>query len=197
MIHLIFDFDGTIADSFDINLRIVNKILKKYDARNISKEEVRNREINDILKELKIPAVNVPSIIKEVVVELKKENLKPFKGMPEVLKTLSSKYRLCIITANSKDNAEKFLKKNKLEMFDFVHSTILLSKYKAIEKAKKDFNILHGIYIGDETRDIESARKAGMRCVAVTWGYNSKELLMKHDPEYIIDKPAELLKLEF
>jgi phosphoglycolate phosphatase len=50
------------------------------------------------------------------------------------------------------------------------------------------------VYVGDETRDVEAARKAGMRSAAVTWGFNSRELLEKSRPDFLIDRPGELLE---
>ena len=51
------------------------------------------------------------------------------------------------------------------------------------------------IYIGDEVRDIKSAKKAGIPIAAVTFGFNSKEALEKESPDYLCDTPAELVKI--
>ena len=50
-------------------------------------------------------------------------------------------------------------------------------------------------YIGDETRDIEAAKKQGVKTVAVTWGAESRELLKKATPDKIISNPRDLLKI--
>ena len=44
----------------------------------------------------------------------------------------------------------------------------------------------------DEVRDIEAARKSGIKSVAVTWGYNSKDALLKENPDFLINSPDEL-----
>jgi phosphoglycolate phosphatase len=54
----------------------------------------------------------------------------------------------------------------------------------------------HVLYIGDETRDIEAAHKAGVRVAAVTWGYNNAEMLKRFSPDYLVSRPHELLSLE-
>jgi phosphoglycolate phosphatase len=56
-------------------------------------------------------------------------------------------------------------------------------------------NCSHVIYIGDETRDIIAAQKAGIRSVAVTWGYNSHKALKAHHPDHLIHSPQALLQL--
>jgi phosphoglycolate phosphatase-like HAD superfamily hydrolase len=48
------------------------------------------------------------------------------------------------------------------------------------------------VYVGDEVRDIVAARKAGVDVAAVSWGYNTREVLAKHEPDYLIERP-ELL----
>jgi phosphoglycolate phosphatase-like HAD superfamily hydrolase len=51
------------------------------------------------------------------------------------------------------------------------------------------------VYLGDEVRDIVAARKAGVDVAAVTWGYNTRELLAAHAPDYLIERPEELRML--
>jgi phosphoglycolate phosphatase len=51
------------------------------------------------------------------------------------------------------------------------------------------------VYVGDETRDIESAKKIKIKVIAVSWGFNSWEVLAKYKPEFLIDKPTELIEV--
>jgi phosphoglycolate phosphatase-like HAD superfamily hydrolase len=48
------------------------------------------------------------------------------------------------------------------------------------------------VYVGDETRDINSAKKSGVKAIAVGWGFNSPEILSKHNPDYLAVQPQEL-----
>ncbi len=196
MTYLIFDFDGTIADSIDANFKVINNLALKYKFAEISIEDIRNKEMKENFKEAKVPLIKLPLIIEEAMKEVREEKILPFKDVPSVLRKLKEKYNLGIVTANLKENAETFLRENELEVFDFVHSSTLFSKHAAIKKVIKDFNIFDAYYIGDETRDIEAARKAGIKSIAVAWGYNSKELLKKHSPDFLVEKPKELLKLK-
>ena len=47
------------------------------------------------------------------------------------------------------------------------------------------------VYLGDDLRDIQAARAAGMRCVAVGWGYGAS--LQSWSADAIIDRPLDLL----
>ena len=49
--------------------------------------------------------------------------------------------------------------------------------------------------MGDETRDVEAAKKANIKVVAVTWGFNSPEALAKENPDFLINHPSELLEV--
>jgi phosphoglycolate phosphatase len=196
MVFLIFDLDGTIADSLDTNIKVINSLASKYGFNQIPKNDLRKKEMKILFKEAKVPLLKLPIIIEEAMFEAGKEKLKPFEGMPATLKKLKNRFNLGIITANTKENADKFVRENKLDMFDFVHSSTLFSKHISIKKVIKDFNIFEAYYVGDETRDVDAAKKAKIKSVAVTWGYNSRELLMKHNPDIVVNKPEELLKIK-
>ncbi len=51
------------------------------------------------------------------------------------------------------------------------------------------------ILIGDSTIDLETAHNAGMRAIAVTWGFHDREWLVAAGAELIADDPAELLEI--
>ncbi len=61
----------------------------------------------------------------------------------------------------------------------------------------KDFHFSPGdmLFVGDETRDVEAAHKAGIPIAAVTWGYNSRRSLDGMKPGRIYDRPADLLEV--
>ena len=73
----------------------------------------------------------------------------------------------------------------------------LFGKAASITKALKKINIpkAESIYIGDEVRDIEASKKVGIKVVAVDWGFNTKNRLKKANPDYLISKPQEIMKL--
>jgi phosphoglycolate phosphatase-like HAD superfamily hydrolase len=51
------------------------------------------------------------------------------------------------------------------------------------------------LYIGDEVRDVEAARKAGVAMAAVTWGFHAEPLLRANRPDYVVSDPRELLRV--
>jgi phosphoglycolate phosphatase len=51
------------------------------------------------------------------------------------------------------------------------------------------------LYVGDESRDIAACKRAGVKCAAVTWGYNYPEALLKENPDYMIDDLSSLIEI--
>jgi phosphoglycolate phosphatase len=103
---------------------------------------------------------------------------------------------LFIISSNIKENIHQFLKKYKIDYFDYVLSgSSLFGKDKLINKLIKSKNISKEatIYVGDEVRDIDASHNSGIKIAAVTWGYNSKEILEFNNPDMIVKDPKELL----
>lgn len=49
------------------------------------------------------------------------------------------------------------------------------------------------VYIGDETRDVEAAKKVGIEIISVCWGFNYKEILQTLNPNFIVESPEEIL----
>lgn len=200
----IFDFDGTIADTFKKILEISNKLSKEFNFKEIEphqEEEMKGKTSQEITKLLKVPVMKIPAIIAKAKKELNKEisNVEPTEGLQEILLELKKWCKgIGILTSNSSDNVMKFLNNHDLDIFDFITTTSKIwSKNTGLKKLihKYGYNPKEVLYVGDETRDIEAAKKAGIKVAAVTWGYNTTEALKKHNPDYIINQPKELLKI--
>lgn len=200
---VIFDFDGTIADSFDATYRAYNILAEKYNLTPIPPQDMkvlRTMKPFELLKYCKVPFYLIPMLLMEGRILIKKSipDIHPFPGMVEAIRTISKTHTVGILTSNSKENVEAFLKKNRLETFDFVHSEKnLFGKDKALLHLLKEHNLDPDktIYVGDEVRDIESCKKINLPIISVTWGFNERGILEKHEPNYLVNTPEELLNL--
>jgi phosphoglycolate phosphatase len=202
---IIFDFDGTIADTVDALVSITNSLAQRFGYIPISREELsilRNLTSREILKYSGISAFKVPFLVKRVKSELKNKikDLKPIPGIREALIALRNQgHRLGIITSNSKENVTEFLQVNELEnLFEFIHSGVtIFGKTTIINNLlrQKQLKTQEVIYVGDETRDVESSKKANIKVIAVTWGFNSQEALAKEKPDFLIHEPQELVEV--
>ncbi len=200
----IFDFDGTIVDTFDSTITILHSI-SKYTSHNISKEyikkEIRTKHIKEIIKDFNINSAQMLLIMWRIRSELKKEreDMNSITSMKEVLNELHKKgYNLILVTSNIESTVAHFLDKENICVFsEIYYKSGLFNKNKIINKIikKNNLNKKEVYYVGDEIRDILCAKKSNINSVSVTWGFNSKELLKEENPDYIIDSPQKLLEI--
>ena len=87
------------------------------------------------------------------------------------------------------------MKKNGLHINEVMGNDYGNSKVLKIRWIKKKYPSREIIYIGDTGGDIIESRKAGVKNIGVSWGFNSYKVLKKHRPDYLIRKPEELLKI--
>ena len=122
----------------------------------------------------------------------------PFKDMKELLGRLSAYYRIRIFTSNSEEVVRYIMARYDFRPVDFIHSGIpILEKDKTLKELllSEGLSLHETIYIGDEVRDIDACRHAGIRIISVCWGFNSKAALERRMPDYLAESPKELLSL--
>ena len=199
---IIFDFDGTIADTLDSVVRIVNDHAEHFGYKKVTKEDIpylQGKKPREILSYLGISIFKLPLWIKKIHSEINKEisNMESTVNISPLLSELNNNeyFHRGILTSNTQENVKKFLDKNGLDFFDFIRTgKSVFGKSHMINKIIKQrhVNKNDALYVCDEVRDIEAARKSGIRSIAVTWGYNTKGALMKENPDFLVDSPDEL-----
>jgi len=201
---LLFDFDGTIADTFDLAMVIGKKIADVFGIRQLTKEEIvhfRNAPLKEAIRDLKVPLRKMPAMLMRIRQEIH-ENIGgvcPVKGMADVLKEIRSGCELLgIVSSNSEGNVTLFLKHHHLDFFDIgAYSSAVFGKLSKLRGLihKHHLQKERILYVGDTIGDIEACRKAGIRVAAVTWGYNTKESLAAAKPDFLVTKPEEILEI--
>ncbi len=203
---LIFDFDGTIADTLGETRNIFNQLAPDYGIRQVEEHEMaglRHLSLKQILKELEIPKRRVPSIIARGTGMMRQniDRLELIDGMKDALAGLRDHTEnFGILTSNTTANVDVFLRNHGIrDLFDFVSSTSKLTgKARHLRAIRKTFSLKHSemVFIGDELRDVKAAQKANIPHAAVSWGFNSRESLAKSKPTYLFDKPEEFSQLK-
>jgi phosphoglycolate phosphatase len=201
---LVFDFDGTLADTFGVGLGIFNQLSAEFGFRPIMDEEIpaaRKMSARELIDAYGISHRKVPQIAARglKLLHARMGQVQPFAEIPEVLRTLKTRgYILGILTSNSEDNVRLFLDRHELTMFDFVRtSSRLFGKAREIRHLFREHRWPKETValLGDECRDIEAAQKAQLPIVAVSWGFNSQEALAAQSPAALVHHPQELLSL--
>ncbi|MEL6672986.1 MAG: HAD-IA family hydrolase [Bacteroidota bacterium] len=201
---LIFDFDGTIADTLVVALQIINEIGGEFNLPNVSRTqfmELKHKSVPELMKMSGLSWFQLPLFVHRARLKFKQhlKQVHPIHGMPEILAALQERgYRMGILTSNTSEGVNSFLQDHEIPGFEFIHAPDhIFGKSRVIRQILRHHELKEEevVMIGDEIRDVDAARKVGIESIAVTWGFNSEELLRTGNPSHLIQTPAELLEL--
>jgi phosphoglycolate phosphatase len=200
--HVVFDFDGTLVDSRQLAVQLLNELAEKGRFGKITAdnlEELRNLTILERCSRLGIPTYKLPWMAIQLARSYRKgvQSLVFNEGIPELLKELRARgLKLIILSTNSEENIRAFLKRHSAE--DWVED--IYSGGGAFGKAGKLRTLLKQtglrreqlVYVGDEHRDVVACKQVGVRVIAVRWGLDAEALLRKSEPNHLVDRPEEI-----
>lgn len=198
---LIFDFDGTLADSMLVVLAIFHELtgnVHKDKAKDI--ESFRSKPARQVFSELGIKWWQVPSLLTKgrKLMHGRMSQVQPFPGVVDAVKQLKDNdYQLYILSTNSAANIKLFLEAHGLTpYFKKVQGGVgVFGKIAAIKgiMASQHLKGKDCIYIGDEVRDVLAAKRVGIPVISVTWGYNSREALERSQPNAVVAQAKDLV----
>lgn len=197
----IFDFDGTLADTYPWMLNIADRLASDYNYDPITPQqwdELREMGVMNVIRKYKFPLWHLPEIAHEIQTRMKNDihKISLFDDMRTVLKELfQNDVKLALVSSNSCENIQKVLGQEVLTYFSFFECGVsMFSKQSKFKKVLKDSGVSapKTICIGDEIRDIQAARKANIPFGAVAWGYTSIEKLCAFVPQEIFHSVHEI-----
>jgi len=203
MAVIIFDFDGTIADSFNVIIDVFEHITKRPEK--LTEEqmaELRGYPLEIVAERLHIPWWRLPFLLAKGrrMMGKRMEEIPVFEGMGRVIDRLHAEgHELFVVSSNSRRNVSKFLKHHHLNKY-FVEvrgNAGLLGKARILRRLVRanNFSVGDCLYIGDETRDIVAAKAVGMRMVAVSWGFANADFLESMHPTAMAHEPGDIIKV--
>jgi phosphoglycolate phosphatase len=199
---IIFDLDGTLVDSFPWFLRNVNDVADRFGFRRVAEDDVealRHAGTREILGRLEVPLWKLPVIARHMR-RLKAEqatSIALFEGAEAMLRTLvAAGLRLALVSSDSEANACVKLGEA-VALFDHYDCSASIfgkaAKFRRI-LARAAVDATQAIAIGDETRDIEAARAAGIACGAVMWGYAAPKALRALGPDLVFERMEDIAR---
>jgi len=199
---VIFDLDGTLADSFPWFRRHVNGVADRFAFRRIADEDVeslRHADSREILTRLEVPTWKLPAIARHMR-RLKAQHIQDiplFDGAEAMLRTLSQAgFRLALVSSDSEANARQQLGELAALFSHFDCGASIFGKARKFRRVVKRTGLAPDavIAIGDEVRDIEAARSVGIACGAVRWGFASSEALRARAPDLMFERMEDIVR---
>lgn len=212
----IFDLDGTIADTVESIAYVGNQVLQEFGLSSLPVENY-NFYAGDGADELvrrmlaatpngdKVDYEQVRIMYRQKFAENPFYHVKPFSGIIEVLKSLKKEGIKIAVFSNKPHEAaiEVVDKIFGAEMFHKVQGqteciprkpspvgALSIAKFFGAEPAEC-------LYCGDTNTDMDTGKAAGMYTIGVTWGFRSKQELIEHHADRIVDTPKEILEIAF
>ncbi len=191
---VIFDFDGTLADSFPLFNRVFNEVAERFHFRQLTPEELealRTLSSREVIAHLGVPIWKLPLIARYMrqVMAREIETISLFPGVPDLLRGLAdAEVTLAVVTSNSQENVRRVLGPENTRLIRYFGCGVsLLGKRAALRRVVRQSGILpHEVLsIGDELRDLEASRAERLPFGAVGWGYTSLDALESRSPEEV------------
>jgi phosphoglycolate phosphatase len=198
---VVWDFDGTLADSLPISLEIFNRMAAEHGFRPVTDPDlVRTMTVLRFIRAHKIPLFRVPRLVKKFLAH-QSTMMSATPLYPELARLLcdirDTGTQQGIVSFNKERNIRVCLQANEVEhQFQFVVGCGgIFGKKRALRKVLKSnpYKRHEVLYVGDEVRDVVAARKAGVDVAAVSWGFNAPDVLARHRPTFLLTHPGELL----
>ena len=199
----IFDFDGTLADSFPWFLGMVNGLADEHGFRRVEEHEIemlRGQGARQVVGHLGVPAWKLPRIAHQMRRQMSRDigGIALFAGVDRLLRDLAGRgIRLAVVTSNSIDNVRQVLGPDSAALIQHYEcGASIFGKRPKLRAVLCDSGVpaAEAICIGDEIRDFEAARAEGIPFGAVTWGYTNPEALRALAPEQVFASLEEILQ---
>jgi phosphoglycolate phosphatase len=199
---VIFDFDGTLADSFPWALSVIDSVADKYRVKRLEQEQIeilRSYHPRTLMKMYGIPMWKMPIISRHVHKRMAKEihAIPLFEGVDRLFDTLASQgTRLAVVSSNAGGNVKAVLGPHIVSMIEYFECGVsLFGKPAKLRKVLKKSGVRpeDAICIGDEIRDIEAAHKVKIPFGAVAWGYSTVEALRALFPAEVFTSMDDMI----
>lgn len=199
---VLFDFDGTLCDSAGWFRSVYGGVARRYRLRAVADHEfeaLRALPPRALLAHLGVPAWKLPLIAAHMrrLAARDAAALRLFPGAADALARLDAAgTRIAIVTSNGEATVRRVLGPAlAARVAVFACGAGLFGKPAKIRAVLRRAGVeaAEALAIGDEARDIEAARAAGVPCGAVLWGYGAPALLRGLAPDHLFSRWEDVL----
>ena len=207
MALIIFDFDGVLADTLDDLIQFGQEVCDELGVKHVvRKADLSNLEIMSFASfggACEVPEHLVDEFVQSCLKRFAEKKSPPaiFNGLSTIVRNLSINHTIAIITTNSSQNVKAFLVEHGLS--GCIHAVYGVdspgSKAEKISIARNRFSAdakRESVFmVGDSLSDIRAAKESSVKSIAVTWGHQSLEYLLRGDPDYVVHFPHDLIEI--
>jgi len=199
---VIFDFDGTIVNSFSMIAEVYNRLASEYGARTIAESELESLRACSYKEVFATLGIGMGTLVRLAMriqkdMQQQSDQIRPISGMPALLRALVQEgFVVGVVTSNRVRLVEERLHAyGCLDAVSFIVSVKRLRpKGKALKRVMRKYKLdpARTTFVGDETRDVEAAHHANIASVAVLWGFQSQDRLVTSKPTHVVDSVEAL-----
>jgi phosphoglycolate phosphatase len=205
MALILFDFDGVLADTLGDLLQFGQEVCDELGVKHVATtDDLDSLEIMSFAtygRQLEVPEHLVDEFVRRCLAKFGEKESPPeiFEGLGEVIWELSTGNDIGVITGNSSENVNAFLAAHGLD--GCVRATYGVdspgSKAEKISLAQNQFAVRgEAVFmVGDSASDVHAAKEASVKSIAVSWGHQSAETLIRAEPDYLVHSPKELMEV--
>jgi phosphoglycolate phosphatase len=201
---VMFDFDGTLADSFEWFIGTINKVAELYDFKPLDLgrlDEIRGYSPRQMMAVTELPWWKLPLVTREMrrLMSTRIDEIPLFQGVNELFQDLRREgTEIAIVTSNAKENVVRVLGSENTALISYWGCGASMfgkqSKVKAVLKASS-LLINDAVYVGDAISDSEMAASLKIDFVGVAWGYTKPEILQNHSKIPLLEEMNDLLSV--
>lgn len=198
---VIFDFDGTLGDTFGWMLDTSDALADRFGYRKIDRSQLdtlRHLSAREMMKIHKLPALKVPAIAAHFQKLMKEDagRIALFDGVEDMLRSVhAAGVTMAVVSSNSEENIRIVLGPELCELIGMFNcGASMFGKASKFRKVLKRLGVKPGetISIGDEIRDLDAAREVGLATGVVCWGYTAPDALRSQKPDAVFETVAEI-----
>jgi phosphoglycolate phosphatase len=175
----IFDFDGTLADSFALFAEAFNKLAARHGFKPVTPDEaqrLRRLHARDVMKQVGMPAWKLPTVATAYIgmMRARRSEVRLFSGAAEMLASLEqSGIVIAVVSSNAEDNVRAVLGPSASSVSQYACGMSIFGKRSHLRKVWRAAGVKPGeaIYIGDQAADLDAARAEAIDFGGVAWGF--------------------------
>lgn len=199
---MIFDFDGTLADSAEWFGGVINSVARRYRFREVERAELelmRGQTVRDVISRVGLSPWKMPFVARHMRKLMARDidQIRLFPGVDRLLHDLhGAGIKLAVVSSNAQKNIAQVLGAETAAIINIYACGASLTgksaKFRQV-LARAHVAAADVLAIGDEVRDIEAAESLGIASGSVAWGYATPDALRARAPTILFETVDQIL----